>query len=121
MTATSRSSIGGLTSTDKTFRTPPPDPIRRRWRGCLLGGAVGDALGAPVEFMALAEIRERFGAAGIVDYTTAFDRPGSITDDTQMTLFTADGLLRAHIKQSLEGSVNIPAIVSHAYQRWLMT
>jgi ADP-ribosylglycohydrolase len=121
MTATSRRSLGAATRTDKTFRMPPPDPVRRRWRGCLLGGAVGDALGAPVEFMTLAEIRERFGVAGIVDYTTAFDHPGTITDDTQMTLFTADGLLRAHIKQSLEGSVNIPAIVSHAYQRWLMT
>ena len=26
------------------------------FKGCLLGGAVGDALGAPVEFMALEEI-----------------------------------------------------------------
>ena len=92
MTETPRRSLGAATATEKTFRTPPPDPIRRRWRGCLLGGAVGDALGAPVEFMSLAEIHERFGPAGIVDYTTAFDRPGSITDDTQMTLFTAEGL-----------------------------
>ncbi len=121
MTQPPRRTLGATTTAEKTFRTPPPNPIRRRWRGCLLGGAVGDALGAPVEFMTLAEIRERFGPAGIVDYTTAFDRPGSITDDTQMTLFTADGLLRAHIKQSLEGSVNVSAIVSHAYQRWLMT
>lgn len=121
MTQTPRRSLGTVTATEKSFRTPPPDAIRRRWRGCLLGGAVGDALGAPVEFMTLAEIRERFGLVGIVDYTTAFDRPGSITDDTQMTLFTADGLLRAHIKQSIEGTVNVAALVSHAYQRWLMT
>ena len=121
MTQTPRRSLGAATATDTMFRMPPPDSIRRRWRGCMFGGAVGDALGAPVEFMTLAEIRERFGPPGIVDYTTAFDRPGSITDDTQMTLFTADGLLRAHIKQSLEGSVNVAEIVSHAYQRWLMT
>src|SRR5690606_9913341 len=48
-------SVGASTRNayDRTFRTPPPDTIRRRWRGCLLGGAVGDALGAPVEFMTL--------------------------------------------------------------------
>ncbi len=121
MTANTRRSIGSLTATDKTFRTTPPDPFRRRWRGCLLGGAVGDALGAPVEFMSLVEIRERFGAIGIVDYTTAFERPGSITDDTQMTLFTADGLLRGHVKRSLDGHANVAELVAHAYQRWLGT
>jgi ADP-ribosylglycohydrolase len=71
--------------------------------------------------MSLAEIRQRFGDAGIVDLTTAFERPGSITDDTQMTLFTADGLLRAHVRQALEGNANVAAIVAHAYQRWLAT
>ncbi len=34
--------------------------MRSKFLGCLLGGAVGDALGAPVEFMSLAEIRRRF-------------------------------------------------------------
>ncbi|WP_233515560.1 ADP-ribosylglycohydrolase family protein, partial [Marinitenerispora sediminis] len=46
--------------------------FRSRVRGCLLGGAVGDALGAPVEFSSLADLRARFGPAGvrefIVDY-----------------------------------------------------
>lgn len=60
-------------------------------RGSLLGGAVGDALGAAVEFQSLAEIRSRFGPAGILDYAPAFGRLGAITDDTQMTLFTAEG------------------------------
>src|SRR5688500_20227961 len=101
MTEATRRTLGPETATEKWFRTQPPDPIRRRWRGCLLGGAVGAALGAPVEFMALAEIRERFGPSGIVDYTTAFERPGTITDDTQLILFSDHGLLRTHIKQSL--------------------
>ncbi|HEV7451601.1 MAG TPA: ADP-ribosylglycohydrolase family protein, partial [Pseudonocardiaceae bacterium] len=30
-------------------------------RGCLLAGAVGDALGTPIEFNALPEIRARHG------------------------------------------------------------
>ncbi len=64
-----------------------------RFRGCLLGGAVGDALGAPVEFTSLSTILDRYGPDGITDYSPAFGRLGAITDDTQMTLFTAEGLL----------------------------
>ncbi|HEX4886086.1 MAG TPA: ADP-ribosylglycohydrolase family protein, partial [Casimicrobiaceae bacterium] len=121
MTTQSPPTLVAATAAEKSFRTAPADPLRRRFRGCLLGGAIGDALGAPIEFMSLDEIRARFGPAGIVDYTTAFDRQGSITDDTQMTLFTAEGLLRAHVKGALEGRANVPAVVAHAYQRWLST
>jgi ADP-ribosyl-[dinitrogen reductase] hydrolase len=60
--------------------------------GCLLGRAVGDALGAPIEFLRLSEIRERFGLAGLTDYAPAYGKLGAITDDTQMTLFTAERL-----------------------------
>jgi hypothetical protein len=63
--------------------------IVARCRGCLLGGAVGDALGAPVEFMDIAQIRRRFGQGGIRDLAPAYGRVGAITDDMQMTLFTA--------------------------------
>ena len=56
------------------IRRDPPSGAKRVYRGCLLGGAVGDALGAPVEFMSLAEIRATFGRAGITEFTTAFDR-----------------------------------------------
>ena len=38
---------------------------RERFRGCLLGGAVGDALGAPVEFHTREQILARFGPDGI--------------------------------------------------------
>jgi ADP-ribosylglycohydrolase len=62
-----------------------------RIRGCLLGGAVGDAIGAPVEFLSLQQIRHRFGTDGIRDYAPAYGRRGAITDDTQLTLFTAEG------------------------------
>lgn len=48
--------------------------------GCLLGGAVGDALGAPIEFMSTAQIRERFGSNGLVDYAPAYGRLGAITE-----------------------------------------
>ncbi|MFC0667126.1 ADP-ribosylglycohydrolase family protein [Azotobacter chroococcum] len=63
--------------------------------GCLLGGAVGDALGAPVEFLHWAGIERQFGTRGIVDFVPAYGQLGAITDDTQMMLFTDEGLLRA--------------------------
>ena len=63
-----------------------------RYRGCLLGGAAGDALGYPVEFLSLADIRERYGPAGITSYALQHG-VAQISDDTQMTLFTANGLL----------------------------
>lgn len=35
--------------------------LNDRSRGCLIGGAIGDALGWPVEFMRLDEIKRKFG------------------------------------------------------------
>ncbi len=58
--------------------------------GCILGGAVGDALGYPIEFNSYAEIISTFGKKGVNDYVY---QKGLISDDTQMTLFTIDGLL----------------------------
>jgi ADP-ribosylglycohydrolase len=102
-------------------RPAPAAAHKRRYRGCLLGGAVGDALGAPVEFMSLAEIRATFGEQGITELTTAFDRKGAITDDTQMTLFTAEGLLRGYVRDGGRDSRTLVATVAHAYARWLLT
>ena len=87
----------------------------------MLGGAVGDALGAPVEFMNSAEIRQRFGPKGIRDFAPAYGRIGAITDDTQMTLFTAEGLLRAAVRQAAKGICHPPSVVHYAYLRWLKT
>lgn len=106
-----------------TSSTPPtPQPsLRNRIRGCLLGGAVGDALGAPVEFDALATIRRRFGPQGITAFSPVYGRLGAITDDTQMTLWTAEGLIRAWVRGSLRGISSFPGCVGHAYLRWLRT
>jgi ADP-ribosyl-[dinitrogen reductase] hydrolase len=95
---------------------------RDHFRGCLLAGAVGDALGAPVEFLGLQEIRAHYGPAGIADLDVAYGRVGAITDDTQMTLFTAEGLLRAGTRQNHRGiPADFVAVVHHAYIRWLHT
>jgi ADP-ribosylglycohydrolase len=89
--------------------------------GCLLGGAVGDALGAAIEFDNLAKIRRRFGPAGLRDYAPAYGREGAVTDDTQMTLFTAEGLIRALHRFEGRGIASASAVVYHAYMRWLET
>lgn len=65
-----------------------PETIRNRFLGCLLGGAVGDAMGAPIEFLSRSEILRQFGGKGVTGYAEAYGGIGKITDDTQMTLFT---------------------------------
>lgn len=90
-------------------------------RGCLLGGATGDALGAPVEFAKWHDIRARFGDGGIQDFAPAYGRTGAITDDTQMTLWTAEGVLRG-ITRANERGVGTPmSTMPGAYLRWLYT
>jgi ADP-ribosyl-[dinitrogen reductase] hydrolase len=93
-----------------------------RFVGCLLGGATGDALGAPVEFNTLDEIRAQFGSTGISDFHPAYGKLGAITDDTQMTLFTAEGLLRGLVRSRARGIGGAEvAIVHGSYLRWLNT
>lgn len=92
-----------------------------RIKGCLLGGAVGDALGAPVEFLEWPAIEAKFGPQGIVDFAPAFGITGAITDDSQMMLFTAEGLLRAYVQGSSRGICHVPSIIHHALLRWLIT
>ncbi|RYG42146.1 ADP-ribosylglycohydrolase family protein, partial [bacterium] len=96
-------------------------PLRDRFSGCLLGGAVGDALGAPVEFLRWPQISARFGEGGIRDYLPAYGRKGAITDDTQMTLFTVEGVLRAHQRLREGGAGNPFTVIRRAYERWLAT
>jgi ADP-ribosylglycohydrolase len=87
----------------------------------VLAGAVGDALGFTVEFDSIDAIRRRYGTAGITDFDRSFGRDGRISDDTQMTLFTLEGLIRAHVRRRLTGDDDVLLAVQHAYQRWLHT
>ena len=92
-----------------------------RTLGCFLGGAIGDAMGAPVEFMGLAEIYHRFGKEGIAGYEEAYGRYGAITDDTQMSLFTAEGLILSSVRSDYSRQDQIIPAIYHAYLRWLYT
>ena len=97
-----------------------------RVRGCLLGGAIGDALGAPVEFQTLERILADAPDGGWVrDYRRYDDGSawgsGLVTDDTQLTLFTAEGLIRAQVRFDDRGICHGAGVLHHAYARWYAT
>lgn len=91
------------------------------FKGCLLGGAIGDALGAPIEFISMNQIRSTYGDQGLIDYSEAYGRNGAITDDTQMTLFTAEGLILSKVRQEYNGDKGVISAGYHALLRWLYT
>ena len=90
----------------------PYSPIDRQL-ACLLGGAVGDALGYRVEFDRWPEIERAHGSAGI--QLKSANGPLVVSDDTQMTLFTLEGMTRA------AGTDAIVDEVREAYLDWLGT
>lgn len=73
-----------------------------KFRGCLIGGAAGDALGYAVEFMREDSIFARYGKDGISQYELTHG-VAQISDDTQMTLFTANGLLVGTTRRMTRG------------------
>jgi len=94
--------------------------MKEKYPGCLLGVGVGDALGAAVEFISLERIKEKYGDSGIED----FDRwggfeAGSYTDDTQMTIATARGLIKSAEKRNKKGIWKPTLSVYKEYLRWL--
>lgn len=91
------------------------------YEGCLLGGAVGDALGAPVEFINYQQILSRYGPSGITEPLPGGSGLVEFTDDTQMTLFTAEGLLRSRVRGVTSNIGEVVKVVHHAYLRWLHT
>ncbi|MGW3345496.1 ADP-ribosylglycohydrolase family protein [Nonomuraea rubra] len=75
--------------------------VRERARGCLLGLAAGDALGAPAENLTPQEIRRRWGRLTEIE--------GGGTDDTEYAIFAASLLVR-------HGHRLTPADVAAAYR-----
>lgn len=70
--------------------SPTTDEIRYRARAAFIGLAVGDALGAPVEFMTASEIKAKYGVLrDIVGGGWLRIKPGEVTDDTEMALCIA--------------------------------
>lgn len=92
-----------------------------RYRGCLVGGAAGDALGYAVEFLHISSIREIYGEQGITEYALRNGK-ALISDDTQMTLFTANGLLFATTRGCIRGIMGpYPSYIWNSYRDWYQT
>ena len=96
---------------------------RDRILGCIFGGALGDALGYPVEFMSEAEIFASYGPEGISEFDLDKETGKAlISDDTQMTLFTANGLLTGESAGKMRRSRWKPRnAVAAAYWDWPAT
>lgn len=83
-----------------------------KYRGCLLGGAAGDALGYAIEFDREEAIAARYGSRGIRDYQLDERGLAPFSDDTQMTLYTANSLLCSLAALSAQASGGAPALAS---------
>lgn len=91
------------------------------FRGCLVGGAAGDALGYAVEFLNEEWIRNRYGSAGISEYALR-NGVAEISDDTQMTLFTANGLLYGNTCLQMNGTMeSYQSYIRTMYKCWYRT
>jgi ADP-ribosylglycohydrolase len=93
--------------------------MKNKMLGCIIGGACGDALGYPVEFMTKTQIDIQFGPEGIIGYPFG---EGLISDDTQMTLFTIDGLLKCNDgKYPFQELDYFKRNIYESYQDWFIT
>ena len=93
-----------------------------RIRGSLMAGAVGDALGYTVEFMSRRSILAQYGSKGITKFDLSSDGKALVSDDTQMTLFTACGMLMGVTRGYMRGIGGQPEkYVDGAYLDWYYT
>ena len=94
-----------------------------KFYGCLIGGAAGDALVFPIEFLNEDAIFNEYGSDGITEYKfNKYTGTAIISDDTQMTMFTAQGILDAY--ETLAAHKYDPIIRHHiakCYQEWFYT
>ena len=94
--------------------------LQDKCRGSLVGEAVGDALGYEVEFMSLSSIIKRFGEKGITRYVT-HNGVAEFSDDTQLTLFSAEGLMNGIIDTKAGKPDEILPYIEKAYLAWHKT
>ena len=105
------------------FRPSPGVDLRNRFRGALVGGAIGDAMGRPnegrpTEATRAERVREYQAGRGWVG-----GPKGTITDDTQMTMWLAEGILAAAARSGggevadLRDGVIDPADIAERFTR----
>ncbi len=97
--------------------------IQDKIRGCFIGGAAGDALGYPVEFLSESQIALYWGLYGMRNFQLdGKSGKALVSDDTQMTLFTANGIIYADTRLAMHGISAAPhRYIAKSYQDWLQT
>lgn len=85
-------------------------------RGSLVGGAAGDALGYPTEFWSYQRIIQKCGEPGLTQYSLDSRDLAAFSDDTQMTLFTAEGILKSC---RAADSITEDAVIAGIYESYL--
>lgn len=93
------------------------DGPRSKIVGCLVGGAVGDALGAPESSSPGSQIQAELSR----EVVTEGPSPGHFTDNTQMVLFTCQALIRANLELEAVGICDPARLLYDAYLLWLVT
>lgn len=89
-------------------------------QGCLIGGAIGDAFGFPVEFYEDCDIFKKYGENGITELQL-YGGIAHFSDDTQMSLFTCDGLISASNRFENPTADNYIQCIYESYMNWLHT
>lgn len=108
---------------DHVFPMPAPsDGLRSRYRGCLIGGAIGDALGRPVEGRP-AHVVRRCYPTGLRDFEPwrgwTSGPIGTFTDGTQLTIVIAEWLIARWTGSNLEDSERLAQHADGLYDvRW---
>lgn len=90
--------------------------------GSLFAGALGDALGYEIEFDKWPTIRKQYGINGIQNLSLGDKGKAIISDDTQMTLFTCEGMLLG-LQRAREGESNesLESYIHESYLNWMQT
>ena len=96
--------------------------LKDKVHGSIIGGACGDALGYVVEFVgSYTAIVRRYGEGGLTEYDTNYSwlnddglrEKALFSDDTQMTLYTIEGLL-----EGIDSGTPIIDAIRDAYIAW---
>ena len=109
-------------NTNMIYKEGQAERVADSIRGSMMAGAAGDALGYEVEFKSRRTILSRFGDQGITKFALDSNGKALISDDTQMSLFTANGILMGLTRGFMRGIGGRPEkYVTKAYLDWYYT
>ncbi|MCM1055664.1 MAG: ADP-ribosylglycohydrolase family protein [Bacteroides sp.] len=91
-----------------------------KFEGAVIGSAIGDAFGYPLMKLSFEEICETFEKKGAMELAVSRKtKTALLTEATQMSLFTADGILWAHNERVSDENAAVANYVFYSYQMWL--